>query len=514
MPQRRQGYRSSWAFRGTWTARGLVVVLALLSVLAVRATVLFFPLRAEVGYGDSYILYDVQAFQRTGQIYRDLALPPYLPAQYSPLIYVLLSLPGRMVALDNPFVGPRALVGAAFVGCVALAFSISRRLMPVPAAGGWTLALMASISTMWQWPLQIRADFPAVCCSLAAIRLLLSRSPGAVVWAGIAAGLAAQFKVTFVAAGVAGMVWLAAGRDWRRLWAFTLAGAATSVGLYAALAMREPRMLAQMLALSPGVRDVEGAFYLLGGFLSLPAFVLAVVGLLTFSSRINRSWRLVIGFCAVAIGVGALTSLQAGANSNYYFEGLFAALPLSVRGLVRLPRLSARRAFAGLALLCLATIGGAPLRAIELLGATIGPTVAQERDAHASLLAPILAPRHTLATVPWVALLDPHPTLMEPYMLSYLGQLGKTNLTPVPSELRARAFDAVFTASTAQTWRGVPHINTELRTAIAEAYAPYCVLGTVLAHLPAGHAPESTSLAVELRGIGCRPLAPGTAPAW
>jgi len=110
--------------------------------------------------------------------------------------------------------------------------------------------------------------------------------------------------------------------------------------------------------------------------------------------------------------------------------------------------------------------------------------------------------------------LDPHPTLMEPYMLSYLGQLGKTNLTPVPSELRARAFDAVFTASTAQMWRGVPHINTELRTAIAEAYAPYCVLGAVLAHLPAGHAPDATSLAVELRGIGCRPLAPGTAPAW
>ncbi len=49
-------------------ARALVVVLALLSVLGVRAMVRFFPLRAEVGYGDGYILYDVQSFQRTGQI--------------------------------------------------------------------------------------------------------------------------------------------------------------------------------------------------------------------------------------------------------------------------------------------------------------------------------------------------------------------------------------------------------------------------------------------------------------
>ena len=491
-----------------------MAVLALLSVLAVRATALYFPLRTEVGYGDSYILYDVQWLQRTGEIYRDPAVPPYLPAQYSPLVYALLSLPGRMVAGDSLFVGPRALVGVAFAGCVALAFSITRRLMPVRAAGGWVLALTASISTMWQWPLQIRADFPAICCSLAAIRLLMSPSPWAVVWAGLAAGLAAQFKVTFVAAGVAGMVWLAASRDWRRFWAFTLAGAATSVGLYAAWAQREPRMLSQMLALSPGVRDVAGALSLLGGFLSLPAFVLAVVGLLTFSWRIDRSWRLVLGFSAIAIGVGGITSLQAGASSNYYFEGAFAAMPLAVRGLLRFPRLSARRAQTGLALLCLATISGASLRAAELLTVAVGPAVARERDAHARLLAPILAPRHTLATVPWVALLDTHPALVEPYLLLYLGRLGRTNLTPVPTDVRAGAFDAVFTATTAREWRGVPHIDSELRAAITAAYTPFCVLGNVLAHVPAGPAPDATPVAVALRGIGCRGLAPGTAPAW
>ena len=90
--------------------------------------------------------------------------------------------------------------------------------------------------------------------------------------------------------------------------------------------------------------------------------------------------------------------------------------------------------------------------------------------------------------------------LVEPFLLSYLGRLGRTNLTPVPAELRARAFDAVFTAATAQAWRGVPHIDSELRTAIVEAYAPYCVLGAVLAHLPAGHAPDATSLAGRVAG--------------
>src|SRR5215469_13356701 len=56
----------------------------------------------EAGYGDSYVLYDVLHFQRTGVIYRDLSKPPYLPAQYSPLVYMLYSFPARP-ASGNPF---------------------------------------------------------------------------------------------------------------------------------------------------------------------------------------------------------------------------------------------------------------------------------------------------------------------------------------------------------------------------------------------------------------------------
>src|SRR5215467_5089536 len=68
----------------------------------------------EAGYGDSYILYDVLHFQKTGYIYRDLSKPPYLPAQYSPMLYILFSLPGRFLSSGNLFVGPRLLVLTAF----------------------------------------------------------------------------------------------------------------------------------------------------------------------------------------------------------------------------------------------------------------------------------------------------------------------------------------------------------------------------------------------------------------
>lgn len=78
-----------------------------------------FPLD-EVGYGDSYVLYDVLHIQNTGEIYRELSQPPYLPAQYSPLMYMLYSLPGSAIASENPFLGPRFIALAAFLSCLAV----------------------------------------------------------------------------------------------------------------------------------------------------------------------------------------------------------------------------------------------------------------------------------------------------------------------------------------------------------------------------------------------------------
>jgi len=511
----KSGWRPSrWATHGSWLARGSVVVLALSSTLAIRSVLVQLPLRAEAGYGDSYVMYDVRHFERTGQIYRDLHTPPYLPTQYSPLVYAVLSLPGRLVGDSHSLVGTRVLVLAAFLGCVSLAGSITRRLVPVPAAGWWALALVASISTFWNWAIQIRADFLGVFCSLLAVRALLSHRPAAVVLAAVAAGLAVQFKLTFVAAGLAGIVWLAAGREWRRLLLFTAVASLASAGLYAAWAVREPRMLSQILALSPGVPDRAGAMLLMQIVLSQPAPILAIVGVATLPPPVARPWGLVIIFCTAAFGVGALTSLQSGANQNYYFEYLFALIPLAVRGVLRFERLSANRALAGLVVLALALTVGARYRVAEVREAGNRPSNARVLDARIRLLSPVLATRRSMATVPWVAVLDAHPSLVEPYLLSYLTRLGRTSPTPLPAEIRTKAFDAVFTATTAQVYRGVPHIDGSLRDAIAATYVPYCVVGSVLAHLPEGSPPEATPLAAELRAAGCRPLTPDTTPAW
>src|SRR5262245_23389758 len=122
------------------------------------------PSLDEAGDGDSYILYDTLNYLKTGVIYRDLSQPPYLPAQYSPLLYMLYSVPGRVVTLENPFVGPRLLALSTFFLCILIAVSIVRTLVPIQFAWIWGVLLAASIGSMRDWVLQLRGDFPAIVC--------------------------------------------------------------------------------------------------------------------------------------------------------------------------------------------------------------------------------------------------------------------------------------------------------------------------------------------------------------
>src|SRR5262249_43156147 len=167
----------------------------------------------EGAYGDSYILYDVLHFHRTGVIYRDLSQPPYLPAQYSPLVYMTYSFPARP-ASGNPFFGPRLVALGAFLLCVTVVVSIVRVLIPVRGAWLWGVLLATSTKSMAPWPLQLRGDFLGIFFSLLAVRLLLSRSRYAVLLAGLCSGLALQFKITLVASLIAGCFWLAVRKRW------------------------------------------------------------------------------------------------------------------------------------------------------------------------------------------------------------------------------------------------------------------------------------------------------------
>jgi len=487
--------------------------LASLVLLWLHASNLF--VLEEVGHGDSYILYDVMHFQKAGVIYRDPSQPPYLPAQYSPMVYVLYSLPGRVAVSENPFVGPRLLVLTSFALCVAVVISIVCTLLP-RWAGAWGALLTCSVASMGGWVLQLRGDFPGICLNLLAIRLLLSHSRLGVPLAGVCAGLAMHFKMTLVAGLAAGSVWLLAQRRWRDLAEFAALGTISSAGLYLLFFAREPRMLSQMLALSPGVVDVSGWLKLIRQAGSEVVVPLAILGLSSVAFRGSR-WALVAAFAAISSVLAGLLELQAGGNVNYFFEALFAAVPLAVLGMIRFIALGRRQeiiAVGGtaifLVLFCLPRTSDAYGRLRARLEG--GSNSVTSRNQAFRMLEQVLRGHRIFSTVPRLALFDPAPALTEPYLLTYQQRLGKFDPRPILKRVHNSEFDVVITAAKRESWRGLPHIAPDLRDAIAAAYQPYCVVRGAMMHLPRRPRPERSVLAQDLAKIGCQTVPPeGTA---
>ena len=474
----------------------------------------------ETGYGDSYVLYDLRNFQNTGEIYRDLSQPPYLPALYSPLMYMLYSLPGRVVALENPFIGPRLIALTAFFLCISIVISIVRVLIPARHAWIWALLLTTSIVAFQQWGMWIvsaRGDLPGIVFSLLTVRLLLARSRHAALFAGVSAGLAVQFKITLVAALGAGFLWLLFRRKWRELGAFTAAGTLSSLGLYFLFWAREPRMISQTTALSPGIMDLPGACRLTFRAIREPVALLSLLALPPTASRFSPRWALLFLFALISFAIASLAELQAGANMNYFLEALLALVPAAVLGILRLIHWARQRV--GVAAFLSATLLFYFLPPIALdLYETLWtqPSYRQVKTSNGRFRQTqnALSGLHIFATVPRFALLDSAPELIEPYLMSYMQLLGKFDPQPILDRVRNKEFDMVITAPRSINWRGVPHIAPNLHRAIEEAYEPQCTMIGVLVHIPRGR-PADGELMRALGKGGCAPLrGPTAAAGW
>src|SRR5262249_26790132 len=125
-----------------------------------------------------------------------------------------------------------------------------------------------------------------------------------------------------------------------------------------------------------------------------------------------------------------------------------------------------------------------------------------------------------LSTVPRIALMDPAPSLMEPYLLSYSQRLGKMDPKPILDRIQAEEFCIIITLAYSASWRGIPVISPDLRSAIDAKYSPECVLldplrpplrssswpSRLLIHLPRSR--NNSALIEDFAEVGC---IPGTA---
>jgi hypothetical protein len=464
----------------------------------------------DVGYGDSYVLYDVLHLEKTGQIYRDLTKPPYLAAQYSPLIYWLYSL-SRFFAFTNIFLGPRLIAFATFLACLLMVAVLVKKLIPVHYVWIWGVLIAASIRSMDTWVLQLRGDFMGIFFGLASMRLLFSRPRYAALAAGLCAGFAIQVKLTLLAAAVSGFLWLLMRRRWRDAVVFALGAAVTSFGLFFFYWLREPNMLREMTMVFPGIKEYHFALLILIRvlgevviLLSLPAlpFILSKTWPLL---RQWPNWTLLSMYVLTSSGLAFMAALQAGANINYYFEPLLALTPFAVLGVLQLFAWANHQSAAAVFLsglfvlhLGISNYENFPRRTRSDYSAH----AVKEANAQFVKLEKALRGYTICSLNPRIALLDPHPALMEPYLLSYLRRLGHFDPSPLMKRISAEEFD-VFVATPRSEYRGVSRFgDPDLESDVSKHYQPFCqVMGDEIG-LPRSR-PADIQLESKLTAAGC-----------
>ena len=330
----------------TLLACSLQLALALFVLLSLAHLAVYVAARIpridEIGYGDSYVLFDTLRSARTGTIYPDLSDPPYLPAQYGPWLYLLHSWPAGISPSWNPFLGPRLLSVLSFFFCLFFVYRTACSLWKNRMVAIWSVTLAASCAVVADWVLQLRSDFFAVSCSFFAIWLLLKGKRGAIVLAGVLAASAIVFKLTMAAAVGAGFLWLLSRKRFRECLIFTASSAAFLLACYLWFARTEPRMIQQLLAASPPVIDYSHYWELIiSRVLREPVLWLALTAI-PFA-YLGRRVSLLAIFAGISLLIALLTDFQAGGNVNYFFEFLFALAPLAGWAAVTLARAARRQ---------------------------------------------------------------------------------------------------------------------------------------------------------------------------
>jgi hypothetical protein len=507
------------ALRGLPLLGGSVVALLMAGAFSVGVgTALGLANFRDVGYPDSATLLRIEQVIRSGYIYPDNDLPPYLVTVYGPLTYILLAIPYRLAQAAG--ITPQVLVRLGILGalclCVLLIFLIGRRLYSSrPIA--WLCALFAvSALPLASWTTQIRGDFLALALSLASVYWFLranSRRPQAI-GAAICAGIALLVKQTFFAAPIAIAAWLIYRRRYKDavLWA---AGVALTVaGGYAIVWWREPLMLKNFGALGRPVIEYRVALVIIWDAVSQPVAPFAAIGgLLVLWNRAPERLLILI-YCVVAWLVAILTIPHVGGAINYFWEPLVTSAVLAGPGLCELQRKANRTPTLVTAML------------LALLLRAFVPTLRQElgylamsyanarayqvRRAKWESFVSTVSGKRLLSTFPDVTVHSSTPEVPDPLLNSQLELRGRWDFGPVLAQINASMFDLIVIGKgqaephEGNGFRGLWEWDDGMWGALKRTYGLACVFEGMEVWLPKRGSGE---ILPSLSGIGCLAVA-------
>ncbi len=128
-----------------------------------------------------------------------------------------------------------------------------------------------------------------------------------------------------------GSLWLLLHRRWLDLLRFASLTAIFSLGPYLLTAWREPAMLQNILSMGRILPHPSGVLTFYLDTLQEPVFLIALVGMIPIlltPRRLRQShWQLLLIYFTVSLAIATATSVQAGANINYFYEPLLVSVP-------------------------------------------------------------------------------------------------------------------------------------------------------------------------------------------
>jgi hypothetical protein len=487
------------------SAYGVMLFWCVVQCVAVTSRLPFLFLHESIGNGDSFIFQSVENLRKTGVLYPPLGADHLVPTLYSPFLYWMHAVAWAVIPTQNPYIGPRLLELVSFCGCVAAAALLSRRLLGRRGVYRLAVLLALSFSVVPLWVMQLRGDFQGITCSLGALYFLISRKPSGILWAGALAGLAVQFKVTFLAAAAAGCIWMLLYRRWMDLLRFVTIASVTSVGFYLFIWRLEPHIFQNILVLSKMIQHRAGVVVFIRQSLQEPVFLLAIAALVVLLPRIASRrwprWQLLTIYLSISLAIAIVTSLQAGASINYFYESLFASVPFAVLGMLQLKLARLRIAGVFLSFLLLVILG--PQAAKVVRWVRQAPAEVAHRNLKYDQLRQALEDTTVLSSIPDVTILRPERIIPDFILLNYMVMTAGEDVSGLEARIRKNDFDVIVTQPADYLWRGVPVLPRTVRSAIMDAYQPYCLLSDKEFHFPKNR-PDTLNVRKRLQEIGCQ----------
>ncbi|HEV8455449.1 MAG TPA: hypothetical protein VGQ24_11180 [Gemmatimonadales bacterium] len=469
-----------------------------LGVLAFRTYADMLDYR-DARYPDSAVLLVVAHLVKTGHIYSDINLPPYLPSVYGPLYYLLLSLPYRLAVMlgTDPMVFLRITTLIFALGCLGMIVAITRRIGASPGTG--LLAALLAVERMWEGgaaTVSLRPDLVGLFFALLGVFLCLDEARRGVLTAGaVSVGVALLCKQTFVAAPVAIFLWLLWRRRFRAAAWWVLVTGLTVGGGYALFIWREPLSLQLISALSRPIREYRGALQIAldaGHRLTAPLFFLGLLYL--WRHRDDRTVLLML-YILLAWCVALATIVQIGGAANYFYEPLMASAPLAAGVLIWLDREQRRSTVPLSVLLALLQVTFLKPRLERAAAATRGIYFYKvqghaEKKARWERFRSVLAGRRLLARDPEIAAWSSPPVMPDPFLNRVLEMAGKWSSAPIVRAVEQGSYEAVVVPDGAmeetEGFRGLLPWNLDLVASIRRRYELVCMMDQTDVWLPRG----------------------------